>query len=160
MFLTGFRRSLRRYNGAGIRAPQFRRQDVQFLRHFASLEQHKDVDISTDTRDDVASDFSDEELTEIETFGGYSVILPPEPHVFGVRHILRRDVPAHIRRPPYASVGGRLRDGLMPKGDGRIALGSQEEDRIRAAARLARDTLRFAGTLVQARLTLLVGVRF
>ncbi|KAI0034364.1 methionyl aminopeptidase [Vararia minispora EC-137] len=96
------------------------------------------------------------ELAEIDTFGAYSVVLPEEPHVFGVRHIPRREVPIHITRPPYASSGVRLLDGLgsvLTKGDGIIALGSPDEARLRASARLARDVLHFARTLVRVHVT-------
>jgi len=87
---------------------------------------------------------------DAEYFGNYSVILPPEPFVFGVSHIPRRPVPSHIPRPPYLTSSAH--DHLTLNGsssDGRIRLDSSEERRLRRAARLAREVLEYAGTLVQ-----------
>lgn len=98
-----------------------------------------------------------EELQEVEDFGAYNVILPEEPFVWGVSHITWRPVPEHIIRPQYAL----QRDPSMPPtksetdheehyvGDGRIKLGSMEEKRVRAAATLARNVRKYAGSLVQ-----------
>ena len=107
------------------------------------------------TRDGANPDDSDEEALG---FGAYSVILPPEPFVFGVRHIKARSVPSHISLPPYVaslppserSAGENHRpfNGDPYTGDGRIELGSQAEVRLRAAAKLAKETLDFAGSLV------------
>jgi len=38
-----------------------------------------------------------------EFFGTYSVILPPEPFVFGVSHIPQRPVASRIVRPSYVT---------------------------------------------------------
>jgi len=85
-----------------------------------------------------------------EFFGIYSVILPPEPFVFGVSHITQRPVPSHILRPPYATPSSARSGGaISTSGDGRIRLGSSEERRLRSAARLARNVLEYAGTLVK-----------
>ncbi|KAI9447868.1 methionyl aminopeptidase [Lactarius indigo] len=85
-------------------------------------------------------------------FGIYSVILPPEPFVFGVSHIVQRPVPPHIPRPPYVTPSSRPhgRGVTSTSGDGRIKLGSSGERRLRSAARLARNVLEYAGTLVKA----------
>jgi hypothetical protein len=85
-----------------------------------------------------------------ESFGIYSVILPPEPFVFGVSQITQRPVPSHILRPPYVTTSGAHRGGATStSGDGRIQLGSSGERRLRSAARLARNVLEYAGTLVK-----------
>jgi methionyl aminopeptidase len=85
-----------------------------------------------------------------EFFGTYSVILPPEPFVLGVSHIVQRPVPEHIPRPSYvtSSIQGQSALGGVSD-DGRILLGSSGERRLRQAARLARDVLEYAGTLVK-----------
>ena len=82
-----------------------------------------------------------------ESFGIYSVILPPEPFVFGVSQITQRPVPSHILRPPYVTTSGG--GATSTSGDGRIQLGSSGERRLRSAARLARNVLEYAGTLVK-----------
>ncbi|KAH9060997.1 methionyl aminopeptidase [Lactarius vividus] len=86
-----------------------------------------------------------------EFFGIYSVILPPEPFVFGVSHITQRPVPPHIPRPPYVTPSSRPhgRGVTSTSGDGRIQPGSSGERRLRSAARLARNVLEYAGTLVK-----------
>ena len=91
-----------------------------------------------------------------EFFGTYSVILPPEPFVFGVSHIPLRPIPAHIPRPSYVvtpSIHGDSthagRGSSSSTGDGRVQLGSLEEQRLRRAASLAREVLKYAGTLVK-----------
>jgi hypothetical protein len=92
-----------------------------------------------------------------EDFGNYSVILPPEPFVFGVSHIPQRPVPSHIQRPPYLTSSAQ--DSLVLKGsssDGRIPLGGFEEWRLRQAARLAREVLEYAGTLVKVKAGIVV----
>jgi hypothetical protein len=94
-----------------------------------------------------------------EFFGTYSVILPPEPFIFGVSHIPRRPVPSHIARPSYVtpsyvtpSVHGQS-DPCVPSGDGRIQLDGPGEWRLRRAAQLAREVLDYAGTLVKVKAT-------
>ncbi|KAL0950307.1 hypothetical protein HGRIS_010282 [Hohenbuehelia grisea] len=87
---------------------------------------------------------------EVQDFGRYSVILPEEPFVFGVSHITPRTVPASIKKPPYAlpaalTAGGNL--GYEHTGDGKIALGTEEETRLRSAAGLAKRVRDFAGQL-------------
>lgn len=95
-----------------------------------------------------SSNGTDISESEDEFFGIYSVILPPEPFVFGVSHISQRPVPPHIPRPPYVtpSSGGGT---TSTSEDGRIQLGSSGERRLRSAARLARNVLKYAGTLVK-----------
>jgi methionyl aminopeptidase len=89
--------------------------------------------------------------TDSEHFGNYSVILPPEPFVFGVSHIPQRPVPSHIPRPPYLTSSTDNQQHTLggPSDDGRIRLGGSEERRLREAARLAREVLEYAGTLVK-----------
>jgi len=85
--------------------------------------------------------------------GDYSVVLPKEPFVWGVSHIIPRPVPIHISRPPYIKGGrpilGDPDNGDPYEGDGRIALGSSEEQSLRKAALLARDALNYASTLAK-----------
>lgn len=85
--------------------------------------------------------------------GDYSVVLPKEPFVWGVSHIIPRPVPTHIPRPPYIRgdrpVPDDLKHGEPYEGDGRIVLGSPEEMSLRGAALLARDALNYASTLVK-----------
>jgi len=76
----------------------------------------------------------------------YDVILPPEPFVFGVAHITPRTVPPHIVRPPYVTNPDSASKGYR---NALIKLDSEEEEKLRAAARLAAKTRDFAGTLVR-----------
>ncbi|KAI9513227.1 methionyl aminopeptidase [Russula earlei] len=100
---------------------------------------------------------SDEEndISELDAsfFGTYSVILPTEPFVFGVSHIPQRPVPSQIPRPPYATPSARGLSTPTGRGssssDDLVRLGSSEERRLRRAARLAREVLEYAGTLVK-----------
>lgn len=80
-------------------------------------------------------------------FGSFDVILPEEPYVWGVSHIQPRPVPPHIGRPPYA----RGEPIHTPVRDKLIQIGNEDEQRLRGAAQLARDVLRFAGSLVEVR---------
>lgn len=89
---------------------------------------------------------------DAEDFGSYSVILPPEPYIFGVSHIPQRPIPLQIARPPYVTVHGQP----APSGDGRIQLGSPAEWRLRRAAQLAREVLEYAGTLVKVKAGIVV----
>ncbi|KAI0068523.1 Creatinase/aminopeptidase [Artomyces pyxidatus] len=89
-----------------------------------------------------------DEASQTYDFGDYSVILPPDPPVFGVSHIEQRNVPSRISRPPYARNG--LSSGSGPSvGDGRIQLGSVAEERLRRSAKLAKRVLTYAGCLVK-----------
>ena len=85
--------------------------------------------------------------------GDYSVVLPKEPFVWGVSHIIPRPVPIHIPRPPYIKGDRPTLDdpkyGEPYGGDGRIVLGSPEEKSLRRAALLARDALNYASTLAK-----------
>ncbi|KAJ7069055.1 methionyl aminopeptidase, partial [Mycena belliarum] len=81
-------------------------------------------------------------------FGSYAVILPPEPFVFGVSHIIPRPVPQNIPRPSYAGGSQTYQDV-----DGKVELRGAPERRLRAAAALARDIRDFAGTLVKVNVT-------
>ncbi|EIM88629.1 methionine aminopeptidase [Stereum hirsutum FP-91666 SS1] len=119
---------------------------------------HSSLSINEETLDSIHE--SEEEGYD---FGSYSVILPPEPFVFGVGHIRARSVPSHISLPPYvaslplpqrrAGVDERPFDGDPYTGDGRIELGSEAESRLRTAAKLAKKTLEFAGSLVNVGVT-------
>jgi len=92
-----------------------------------------------------------------EFFGTYSVILPPEPFIFGVSHIPQRPVPSHISRPPYVTFSAHGQpDPCVSSGDGRIQLGSPREWRLRRAAQLAREVLEYAGTLVKVKAGIVV----
>lgn len=95
---------------------------------------------------------------DVSDFGHYSVILPPEPFIFGVSHFKPRLVPPHIPKPPYADIstiaeneadkyegGGGLRGGKRE----RIALGGESEFRIREAAKLAKKVRVYAASLAQ-----------
>lgn len=104
---------------------------------------------------------SDEEIdiSELgaECFGTYSVILPPEPFVFGVSHITQRPVPSHIPRPPYATPFAHDQSTVRGSfGDECIQLGSPGEWRLRRAARLAREVLEYAGTLVKVKACIVI----
>lgn len=85
--------------------------------------------------------------------GDYSVVLPKEPFVWGVSHITPRPVPIHIPRPPYIKGDRPILDdpkhGELCDGDGRVVLGSPEEELLRKAALLARDALNYASTLAK-----------
>jgi methionyl aminopeptidase len=93
---------------------------------------------------------SRDKVLEVPDFGSYSVILPDEPFVFGVSHIKPRTVPPGIVRPPYVGAPkGAPHDGDPWSGNGIIALGSPEETQLRDAARLAKEVLAHAGSLVK-----------
>ena len=104
-------------------------------------------------------------FSEPENFGSYSVILPPEPFVFGVSHIAPRVVPPHIPLPPYVQslplLGRKPGEHERPfngdpySGHGRIPLGGGDELRLRKAAHLAKLVLDYAGSLVKVRRTLI-----
>ncbi|TFK69443.1 methionyl aminopeptidase [Pluteus cervinus] len=85
-----------------------------------------------------------------QDFGDYSIILPPEPYVFGCSHIRPREVPAHIARPFYASTNSEAQSpsGSVPSRK-LIPLGGDEEKGLRAAAGLAKRVREFAGSLVK-----------
>lgn len=92
-----------------------------------------------------------------EFFGTYSVILPPEPFIFGVSHLPRRPVPSHIARPSYvASSAHGQPNPCVSSGDGRIQLDNPGEWRLRRAAQLAREVLEYAGTLVKVKAHIVV----
>src|ERR1700733_11452188 len=81
-------------------------------------------------------------------FGTYSIILPSEPYVFGVSHIIPRSVPPNIVRPHYA-LSNNAEDYSTVKDDGKIVLGGEAERRLRGAAKLAKEVREYAGKLVQ-----------
>ncbi|KAI0774701.1 methionine aminopeptidase [Trametes elegans] len=87
-------------------------------------------------------------------FGYYDVILPSEPFVWGTAHIIPRGVPPRIPRPPYVrdTPGAEEARAEEDVQSTRRKLIRDEEDvrRLRRAARLASNVLRFAGSLVEA----------
>lgn len=101
----------------------------------------------------------DDDISDVrpEFFGTYSIILPPEPFVFGVSHIAQRPVPTHIPRPSYitSSIHGQSTFGGASD-DGRTRLGSSGEQRLRQAAQLAQEVLEYAGTLVKVKADLVI----
>ena len=93
----------------------------------------------------------------IQDPGFYEVILPTEPYVFGTSHIAPRLVSSSIARPPYVPDVVLHNTPYPPEkyvGDGRVALGTEEETKLKAAAKLAKKTVDYAGTLIQVRHTL------
>jgi len=92
---------------------------------------------------------------DVPDFGDYSIILPPEPVVFGVSHIKPRLVPPHIPKPPYADASRVALNEDFGGGKGeRLVLGGESEFRIREAAKLAKKVRVYAGSLVQVRVIL------
>ena len=92
-----------------------------------------------------------------QDYGTYSIILPPEPFQFGTSHFPVLPVPSSIPRPPYVIEGqlgndkGQSDAGDLWEGDGKIELNTDEETKIRNAARLAKRVREFAGGLVKVR---------
>ena len=82
-------------------------------------------------------------------FGRYSIILPPEPFIFGVSHIKHREVPRDIEKPPYIfNNGNELQEGVN-KPESIIELGGEAESRLRKVAQLASRVREFSGSLVK-----------
>ena len=96
-------------------------------------------------------EFTDEELAEIDAFGLYSVVLPPESSELEARRKSLRPVPSHIIRPPYMAGSNWLSKfgSRASIGDRLVALGTEDEARLRRSAKLAKDVLHFAGSLVR-----------
>ncbi|KAH9942602.1 methionine aminopeptidase, partial [Amylocystis lapponica] len=89
-------------------------------------------------------------------FGLYDVILPKEPFVWGVSHIKPRPVPGHIHRPHYALASGPSNEQERRKvhpPEGRTIARGEDEARLRSAAKLAREVLQYAGSLVNVGVT-------
>jgi methionyl aminopeptidase len=88
-------------------------------------------------------------VEELESFGTYTLILPPEPYIEGVAHIPMKPVSGLIIRPPYMSgtpqeIISKASDpfaGDPYEGDGRIILGSNDETKLRRASKLAKLVL-------------------
>ena len=100
---------------------------------------------------------SDTSELDAQYFGTYSVILPPEPFIFGVSHIPQRSIPSHIARPSYVTPSADGQSSpCVSSGDGRIQLDSPGEWRLRRAAQLAREVLEYASTLVKVRAGIVV----
>ncbi|KIM75244.1 hypothetical protein PILCRDRAFT_683129 [Piloderma croceum F 1598] len=104
---------------------------------------------------------SDTRSESYPDFGTYSIILPPEPFQFGTSHIPILPVPPSIPHPPYAiekdlgndqgQIDAEAEDPW--EGDGRIELNTDEERKVRKAARLARNVREFACGLVKVGVT-------
>lgn len=92
---------------------------------------------------------SPDQLEEIEDFGNYSIILPPEPFVFGVSHIKPRQVPDGIIKPPYVHNNGNETLEGANKPESIVELGGEAELRLRNAAKLAKKVREYAGSLVK-----------
>jgi methionyl aminopeptidase len=88
-------------------------------------------------------------------FGDYSLILPAEPYVFGVSHIVPRSVPSSIVQPNYVLDDTATLDAPSTDKDQKIVLGGSSEFLIRRVARLAKTVREYAGKLVQVRLAIL-----
>ncbi|KAF8222446.1 methionine aminopeptidase [Tricholoma matsutake] len=114
------------------------RQNWSHSRHFSKFSTHR--------QQFAGDDFG---------FGDYSVILPAEPYVFGVSHIIPRNVPPNIARPYYAIAGSSNDADKFPtdKDDGKIVLGGEAELRLREAAKLAKKVREHAGKLVHVGIT-------
>ena len=99
-------------------------------------------------------DANDDEDLKLEDHGNYSIVLPQDPLAESSRRAPTRNVPSHIARPPYVPTRDltqrirQMRESVMPKSS-IIRLGGEEEKKLRQAARLAEQTLKYAGTLVQ-----------
>jgi methionyl aminopeptidase len=116
----------------------------------SSLPQHFHSTSYTLRKYSIASATTSDELPEgIEDFGQYSVILPPEPFVFGVSHIKPRDVPGDIIKPPYVFNNGNETLEGASKPESIIELGGEAESLLRRAAILAKRVREFAGSLVK-----------
>ncbi|KAF8885803.1 peptidase M24, structural domain-containing protein [Infundibulicybe gibba] len=83
---------------------------------------------------------------EVEDFGNYSIILPPEPFIFGVDHIKPRRVPDHINKPAYVGITDYKEDYRLL---GTTISSGEAEESLRAAARLAKRVRQYAGSLVR-----------
>ena len=82
-----------------------------------------------------------------------TIILPEDNAPSGVHHIKPKRLPKDIARPYYATDSR----GMRPPGQTSIIpLGGEDESGIRASCRLAREALRFAGSLVKVRLRLML----
>lgn len=91
-----------------------------------------------------------DDFLDISRFGDYNLVLSDNPTARGVSHIALKTVPDHIVRPPYAL----SKSGSPPSingTDSRIVLGSGDEARLRAACKLARQTLTYGHSLVRVR---------
>lgn len=82
-----------------------------------------------------------------------TIILPDNNAHSGVHHIKPKRAPKDIPRPYYVTDSQRKRP---PGQTSIIPLGGEDEAGIRASCRLAREALRFAGSLVKVRLRLML----
>jgi methionyl aminopeptidase len=87
-------------------------------------------------------------VDDVPDFGTYSVILPDEPFVYGTSHIQPRSVPTHIARPPYANAD--LDTAHAYEGESMsVNLPPSAFDGLREAGKLAKEALKYAGSLVR-----------
>ncbi|PPQ66178.1 hypothetical protein CVT24_000155 [Panaeolus cyanescens] len=94
-----------------------------------------------------------DEPEEYEDFGQYSIILPEEPFVFGVSHIQPLSTPDGIIKPDYVLQPHLSQHDIANSSPGKIKLNTQEEIRLREAAKLAKSVREFAGSLVHVGVT-------
>ncbi|KZS91355.1 methionyl aminopeptidase [Sistotremastrum niveocremeum HHB9708] len=100
------------------------------------------------------SSASEHEGLQDVDYGDYSLILHPEHRIRGVKHIPRRSAPTHINCPHYASDPKRnTHAGSDTQQEAIISLGSEDETRLRRAAKLAAATLKFAAGLIRPGIT-------
>ncbi|KAI0089231.1 peptidase M24, structural domain-containing protein [Irpex rosettiformis] len=100
----------------------------------------------------------DEVELKLEDHGSYDIIFPSDPLAAPTSRSPTHHVPSHIVRPSYVPTSDltqrirQMRESVMPKSS-IIRLGGEEEKKLREAARLAEQTLTFAGSLVQEGIT-------
>ena len=96
----------------------------------------------------------DDESLQLEDDGEYEVVVHKDPYA---RPMFPPPlpVPPHIARPAYALPGFYGSKPFLEAfgRDGRIVLGSEDEMKLRRAARLARRVLTYAGSLVSVCMT-------
>jgi methionyl aminopeptidase len=85
----------------------------------------------------------------IPDFGQYNVVLPEEPFVYSTAHIPRRLVDARVPRSPYAADGSSAAAYAGEDTPVRLSMNRHHVQDLRRAARLAKETLEYAGALVQ-----------
>jgi len=83
--------------------------------------------------------------------GNYNLVLHPEDDTRGTKHIVQRQVPEEILRPPYATEGHNVSTELKSTeiGEAIYPLKSIEEQYIRAAGKLASSALKYISTFIK-----------
>ena len=92
----------------------------------------------------------------VEDAGDYEMIAPAPHNKPSVSR--KREVPPYIVRPAYASTTGESHVEA-PNDDGLVALGSEDENRLRTAAALAARILKSVGDRVTTEVSSLVYAR-